>query len=84
MPKSFCGELKRNKDVLESKLEDTLKSLAAHRAAIDRAETAAVEDMVKQDKQHQELVGVNLDQMILAPETVVQSDALTENKAGLG
>lgn len=38
--------------------------------------------MVKQDKQYQELAGANLDQMILAPETVVQSDAPTENETG--
>ena len=54
-----------------SKLGDTLKKLAGRRAAIDRAEIAAVEDMIKQDKQYQELAGANLDQVIPAPETVV-------------
>ena len=55
-----ADDLKRNEDVLELKLADTFKKLAARRSAIDRAEAAAVEDMLREDRQYQELAGVNL------------------------
>ena len=43
-------------------------------------ELAAVEDMVSQDEEYQQLAGTNLEQIILAPETAVQSAAPTENE----
>jgi hypothetical protein len=77
-----ADELKRNKDVLELKLADTLKRLAAQRSALDRAEAAAVEDMLREDQQYQGLAGINLERSILAPESEVESGAVTEHEAG--
>lgn len=75
-----ADELKRNKDVLELKLVDTLKKLAARRLALDRTEAAAVEDMLREDRKYQEMAGLNLERSILEP--AVESNAPTEQEVG--
>lgn len=73
-------ELKRNKDVVESKLAHELQKIAARRSALDRAEVEAVEEMLRQDCQYQELAGVNLEQSIRVLEEF-ESGAPTEHEA---
>lgn len=74
------GELKRNKDLLESTLAETLKKIAAQRAELERLERIAVEDMVREDKEYQNLVSSNLQEVITSPETVIQSVATTDTE----
>ncbi|KAK5011505.1 hypothetical protein LTR28_001222 [Elasticomyces elasticus] len=73
-------ELKRNKDLLESRLAEKLRKIAAQRAELNHLEHAAVEDMLKEDREYQTLAGANLEQAIISPETIVQSVATTENE----
>ncbi|OIW30059.1 hypothetical protein CONLIGDRAFT_562822, partial [Coniochaeta ligniaria NRRL 30616] len=61
---SAIEELERNKHVLRSKLEDTLKRVAAQRAEFDRLQNAAVTEMVKEDGEYQAFAGTNLEQAI--------------------
>ena len=76
-------ELKRNKDLLESRLADSLKKIAAKRAELDQLERTAMEDMLKEDKEYQQMAGNNLEDSIAASETVVQpSPAASENNTG--
>ena len=77
-------ELKRNKDLLESRLAAKLKDIAAQRAELEHLERLAVEDMLKEDKDYQGFAGANLSQAIMSPETVVQSEAATENENETG
>jgi hypothetical protein len=74
----IVGELRRNKDLLESKLSSTLRKTAVQRAELDRLEHMAVEDMLREDKECHVLAGAHLDQAIESPDTVVQSEAPTE------
>ena len=74
------GELKRNKDLLESALVETFKKIAAQRADLDQLERIAVEDMLRKDKDYQIVVGTNLQQAIMSPETIVQSVATTDTE----
>lgn len=73
-------ELKRNKDLLESKFAHELQKIAAQRSALDHAEAEAVQEMLRQDCQYQELAGFNLEQSIRVPEEV-ESGAPTEHEA---
>lgn len=75
-------ELRRNKDLLESRLAETLKRIAAQRLELDRLEQTAMEDMLREDKEYQSFAGTNLEQTIISPETIVQSVATTENETG--
>ena len=75
-------ELKRNKDLLESKLAAKLKEIAARRAELEQLESVAVEDMLKKDKDYQVFAGANLSRAITSPEAVVQSAVETENETG--
>lgn len=67
---STIDELKRNKDVLESKLTISQRRIAAERSALDRAEAEAKEEMLKQDQQYQELAAAHLEKNISLPEEV--------------
>ncbi|KAK4964211.1 hypothetical protein LTR66_012418 [Elasticomyces elasticus] len=75
-------ELKQNKDLLESRLADELGKIAAQRAELNHLEHAAVEDMLKEDREYRTLAGANLKQAIISPETTVRSAATTENETG--
>jgi hypothetical protein len=57
-------ELERNKNLLSSKLTDTLETIAAQRAELDRLEEAAIAEMIKEDSQYQAFAGIKLDQAI--------------------
>ena len=76
-------ELKRNKDLLESRLAETLKRTAAQKAELERIEHMAVEDMLREDREYQFLASINLEQAITSPETVVRSLATTDNERGV-
>jgi hypothetical protein len=72
------GELKRNKDLLESKLKLKLQRIADQRAELDRLEHLAVEEMIREDKDYQTLAGANLDEAIQSSDTIIQSAGPTE------
>ena len=72
------GELKCNKDLLESQLNSKLKYIADQRAELDRLQRMAVEEMLDQDKEYQILAAANLDYAIQSPQTVLHSEAPTE------
>lgn len=61
---SAIEELERNKHVLISRLEDTLRRIAMQRAELDRLEEVAVAEMVKEDGEYQAFTGTNLEQDI--------------------
>ena len=71
-------DLKRNKDLLESKLNSKLKIIADQRAELDRLEQLAVEEMLVEDREYRGLAGPNLKQAICSPDTAVQSGTRTE------
>lgn len=72
------GELKRNKDLLESQLNSKLKQISDQRAELDRLEHQAVEEMLKADKEYQILAGTNLDEAVQSSDTSIHSTAPTE------
>jgi hypothetical protein len=76
------GELKRNKDLLESKLKLKLQKFADQRAELDRREHLAVEEMIREDKEYQTLAGANLDEAIQSSDTTIQSAVPTEVESG--
>ncbi|KAK3311444.1 uncharacterized protein B0T15DRAFT_388957 [Chaetomium strumarium] len=57
-------ELERNKHVLISKFEETLKRIDAQRAELDRLEQVAMANMVKEDGEYRTFTGTNLEQDI--------------------
>ena len=71
-------DLKRNKDLLESKLNSDLKKIAEERAELDRREDLLVEEMLREDKEYQNLAGANLDAAINSSGTPTQSATHTE------
>ncbi|KAI1306596.1 hypothetical protein F5Y03DRAFT_353907 [Xylaria venustula] len=54
-------ELERNKHLLTSKLQETLKRIAAQRAELDRMEEIALADMMREDGEYQEFAGRSLE-----------------------
>jgi len=74
------GALQRNKNLLELTLAETLKKIAVQRAELEQLEHIAVEDMLREDKEYQNVVSANLHQAIMSPETIVQSRATTDNE----
>lgn len=78
--KLAVDELGRNKDLLESRLTEKLREIADARAALDRIEQTAVEDMLNEDKEYQNFAGMNLEQAINAPETVLHSPVASEQE----
>lgn len=62
--KLAVDDMKRNKDLLESRVAETLRNFAAQRAEIKRLEDAAVDDMLREDKAYQASVSANLNQEI--------------------
>ncbi|KAL3418769.1 ubiquinol-cytochrome-c reductase cytochrome c1 [Phlyctema vagabunda] len=77
--KQVIDELGRNKDLLKSILKEKLQEVDARRRELDRLECKAVEDMLKEDKEYQALVSVNLEQAISAPEILQYSTSLSEH-----
>ncbi|KEF57251.1 uncharacterized protein A1O9_05168 [Exophiala aquamarina CBS 119918] len=71
-------ELKRNKDLLESRLNSKLKKISDQRIEIDQLEQSVVDEMLKADKEYQLLAGSNLDEAIQAYDTAMQSPAPTD------
>jgi hypothetical protein len=72
------GELERNKDFLQSKVTSKLRNIATERARLDRLEQMAIQEMVLEDKEYQDLAGANMDQAINSPDTAIHSEAPTE------
>jgi hypothetical protein len=75
------GELKRTKDLLESKLTSKLKNIAAQRAQLDELEQMAINEMLREDKECQISAGDNLNQSVGSPDTVIQSETSTDADA---
>ncbi|KAI1825219.1 hypothetical protein F4861DRAFT_211200 [Xylaria intraflava] len=80
------GELERNKHVLNSKLTETFKRIAAQRAELDRAEEMAIADMVREDIEYLTLAGKNLEDVQatlssvkLTPDPIVKEDESNSN-----
>lgn len=74
-------ELKRNKDLLESKLNSKLKQISDQRIELDRLERSIVDEMLKADKEYHILAGSNLDEFIQSCETAIHSTAPTETES---
>lgn len=64
-------ELGLNKESLGSRFEEKRRQIASRRAELDNLERAAVEEMLRHDKEYQFLAGENLEQTINEPETAV-------------
>jgi hypothetical protein len=75
------GELECKKDLLKSKVSSQLRDIATERAWLDNLEQLAVQEMLLEVKEYQELAGANLDQAINSPDTVIHSEAPTEMEA---
>ena len=73
-------ELERNKHVLRSKLEETMKSIATQRAQLDLLEQTALSDMLREDDDYQQLAAMNLLQAI-SPKKAALSATTTEEEA---
>ena len=76
------GELERNKHVLISKTEETLKRIATQRAALDRKEEAAIAEMKEEDAEYQLLAGTNLELAVATPEPSTITSATPANETG--
>ena len=72
------GELERNKDLLETRLAETRKQLAAKRAELERQEKEALQNTIDEDREYMKIAGATLIEALQAPATVVQSQASTE------
>lgn len=77
---SILDELGRNKDLLESKLKERMKSIASQRAELDRLEMQVVQEMLTEDKNYKDLAGANLEEAIAEPESVLHKTAVPENE----
>lgn len=77
--KQVIDELGRNKDLLESMLQEKLQEIDARRRELDSLECKAVEDMLREDKEYQTLASANLEQAIGAPETTQQRSSTSEH-----
>jgi hypothetical protein len=73
-------DLKRNKDLLESRLAETRKQLAARRAELERQELDAVDNMLKEDREYISFAGANLEHALNSPPTIIHSKAATEDE----
>lgn len=84
---SAIDELKRNKDLLESTLAETLQKFDAKRAELESLERAAVEDMLKEDKEYQSITSANLEQAVTSvtekPMASVTSGRETDSEVDL-
>ncbi len=76
------GEFKRNKDLLKSRLAETLKELAAQKAKLEHLECMAVENMLREDNEYGAHAGTNPEEAIVLLETEMQSAAATESETG--
>jgi hypothetical protein len=65
---------------LKSRLAEKLKRIAAQRAELDDLERTTIEDMLREEKDYQNLASANLEQVIISPETIIQSVAATERE----
>lgn len=80
--KSIVDELGRNKDLLESRLAEQLKDIACRRAELDQLEREAVEELIREDKDYQDLAGANLEETIVTPKNTVPSLMVSQNETG--
>ncbi|KAL1606212.1 hypothetical protein SLS60_003613 [Paraconiothyrium brasiliense] len=74
---STIEELERNKDMLELRQVEIKKRFAAKRAELDLEEREAIHSMVKEDKDYTFFAGMNLEQALHAPATVIHRRAST-------
>lgn len=72
-------ELQRNKHFLRSKLEDTLRGIAAQREELKRLEATAIAEMEREDREYQVLASRSVDEAI-APSEASFSTAIDTEK----
>ena len=77
-------EVGRNKDLLESKLMERLQEIDAQRSELDRLESQAVEDMLREDRQYQTLIGTFLGQTVGSPDSFQHSGFTSEHESNSG
>ncbi|CZT06979.1 uncharacterized protein RAG0_12548 [Rhynchosporium agropyri] len=72
-------DLGRNKDLLESMLKKKFQEIDAQRRELDRLECKVVEDMLREDKEYQNLASANLERAILAATASQQIASTSEH-----
>lgn len=70
-------ELERNKHILQSKLEDKLRRIAAERAELDQREEAAIREMLEEDRQYQVYAGTDLERAVVLSEVSTSGSEVT-------
>jgi hypothetical protein len=73
-------ELERNKQVLSSKLAETLKRIATQRAELDRLAEMAITEMVTENSEYQGFAGTNLEQAIASAEAAAVTAVAIEKE----
>lgn len=79
---SAIGELERNKHVLSSKLEKTMKRIATQRAELDRQEEAAIKETVEEDGEYQDIAGTHLELAVGNRDISATTATTTANETG--
>jgi hypothetical protein len=72
-------ELERNKHILHSKLEETLRDIASRRAELDRLEEMSISEMIKEDEAYQVFAGTNLEEAIVSFEAIASTTEIETN-----
>ena len=71
-------ELKRNKDLLGSRLNSKLKQISDQRLELDRLEQSVLDEMLQAEQEYRLLAGSNLDEAMQFHDTAIHSTAPTE------
>ncbi|KAI0976311.1 hypothetical protein F4678DRAFT_416629 [Xylaria arbuscula] len=74
-------ELERNKHLLTSRLQETLKRIAAKRAELDRMEEIALADMMREDGEYQEFAGKSLEEAAVSSEAQAPISAAKDEES---
>lgn len=70
---SIIDELSCNKDWLEGRCRERLGEIAKKRVELDCLERAAIEEMLKEDRDYQVFAGESLQNAVAAPRTAIHS-----------
>ena len=77
-------ELQGNRHLLRSKLDETLRGIAAQRAELSRLEEAAIAETEKEDWEYQKLAGLSVQEAIEPSEASFSTAIDTEKETALG
>ena len=72
-------ELGRNEDFLESMLTEKLQEIDSRKRELDNLERKAVKRMLREDKAYQTLTSANLEQALMALDTIQSSASASEH-----